>query len=64
MNAGRIDIDGMLFPLQKFAMVTSKSVTKNIATAITVATLRSFQNVSDILCTFFTCKYQVTTDLF
>lgn len=54
----------MLFPLQKFAMVTSKSVTKNIATAITVATLRSFENVSAILFTFFAYKYQVTTDLF
>lgn len=53
MNAGRIDIDGMLFPLQKFAMVTSKSVIKNIVTVIIVATVRSFQNVSAILFTFF-----------
>lgn len=37
MNAGRINIDGMLFPLQKFAMVTSKSVTKNIVIATIVA---------------------------
>ncbi len=64
MNAGRIDIDGMLFPLQKFTMVTSKSVTKNIVTVIIVATVRSFQNVSAILFTFFTSKYQVTTDSF
>ncbi len=29
----------MLFPLQKFTMVTSKSVTKNIVTVIIVATV-------------------------